>query len=487
MVHSFSLLPALVFVVVWLAYGASEESFLVLTNAYPEAIGTVDRWGRTPLHFALSNAGRKNAPAAVRLLLSLNKDVVNSVGGGRLPLRVLSEFATTLKKGDEACESVQACLVYLLDAEPEPTADFFTALQSLPNWLQEHAVVLKVVQVLLNDKISQRFPTLILICDLYVQIVVLAFYSMAQLDSLRVRFCDKFPPMVCEGEEAPDCILVPNDIYCEDGPPNPPNWKELDRGWLLVPLFLGTSYFLVREAIQILSLLSLGAIRIWFYEPVNWLNIFYIGLMYFWAIQISLGNIKDPEVFQTWSALSLSIIYVKFMAYLRNILIDFSVFIGGVTNCLIRLAAFFVCLMIILVAFSRMLFTIFQETAYCTGDKPEYDEETIVEPLQCEELEIHPWCDGWDSFLRIYTMLLGEVDETYFFENKFAMVLFALFMFLVVILLANVLIAIVTDSYKVIQDQRAAIVFWTNRLNFVAQMDVSTPLLSPFCQYSYCA
>lgn len=40
-----------------------------------------------------------------------------------------------------------------------------------------------------------------------------------------------------------------------------------------------------------------------------------------------------------------------------------------------------------------------------------------------------------------------------------------------VILLANVLIAIVTDSYKVIQDERAAIVFWNNRLDFIAQMD----------------
>jgi len=40
-----------------------------------------------------------------------------------------------------------------------------------------------------------------------------------------------------------------------------------------------------------------------------------------------------------------------------------------------------------------------------------------------------------------------------------------------VILLANVLIAIVTDSYKMIQDERAAIVFWTNRLDFIAQMD----------------
>jgi hypothetical protein len=44
-------------------------------------------------------------------------------------------------------------------------------------------------------------------------------------------------------------------------------------------------------------------------------------------------------------------------------------------------------------------------------------------------------------------------------------------MFLCVILLANVLIAIITDSYKIIQDQKAAIVFWTNRLDFVAEMD----------------
>jgi len=44
-------------------------------------------------------------------------------------------------------------------------------------------------------------------------------------------------------------------------------------------------------------------------------------------------------------------------------------------------------------------------------------------------------------------------------------------MFLVVILLANVLIAIVADSYKIIQDQRAAIVFWSNRLVFIAESD----------------
>ena len=41
-------------------------------------------------------------------------------------------------------------------------------------------------------------------------------------------------------------------------------------------------------------------------------------------------------------------------------------------------------------------------------------------------------------------------------------------MFLVVILLANVLIAIVTNSCEVIKNERAAIVFWTNRLDQIS-------------------
>lgn len=45
------------------------------------------------------------------------------------------------------------------------------------------------------------------------------------------------------------------------------------------------------------------------------------------------------------------------------------------------------------------------------------------------------------------------------------------------ILLSNVLIAIVTDSYEIIQNDRAAIVFWSNRLDFVAEMDAMSSVV----------
>jgi ankyrin repeat protein len=253
------------------AYGASEEALYVLTDAYLDAITTPDRRGRTPLHFALSNAGRKAAPAAVRLLLSLNRELVNSMNGGPLPLRVLAEYAATIKKDEEQQrESVESCLKYLLAAKPDPTADFFTALQSLPPFLQEklsaqsfqekreifspisvstnyslslslfRAVVMKVVQELLNEKIAQRFPTAILLLDFYLQMIVVIFYTLAVQETANIRYGGQ--------------TNVQNLSFC-------------------IPLlFLGATYFLVREIIQVFSLLSLHALHIWVYEPGNWLS-----------------------------------------------------------------------------------------------------------------------------------------------------------------------------------------------------------------------
>jgi hypothetical protein len=121
----------------------------------------------------------------------------------------------------------------------------------------------------------------------------------------------------------------------------------------------------------------------------------------------------------------------------------------------------------------------------------------IIGDLQLKENAIQVFRNRWDALLNTFTMLLGkfgfkkrlrrkwleaqslsffsissgEVDGGPFKGSGFAVALFIVFVFLVDILLANVLIAIVTDSFKVIQDQCAAIVFWTDRLAFIAQMD----------------
>jgi hypothetical protein len=84
------------------------------------------------------------------------------------------------------------------------------------------------------------------------------------------------------------------------------------------------------------------------------------------------------------------------------------------------------------------------------------------------------------SHIRAYSFILrlspqGEIGtETRYSTDLTAQILYVGYAFLVVILLSNVLIAIVTDSYEIIQNDRAAIVFWSNRLDFVAEMDAIT-------------
>ena len=75
-------------------------------------------------------------------------------------------------------------------------------------------------------------------------------------------------------------------------------------------------------------------------------------------------------------------------------------------------------------------------------------------------------------FMKVTVMLTGEiVNEMRYSRQIVAQLLYILFAFLVVILLSNVLIAIVTDLYGVIRNERTAMVFWLNCLDFVAEMD----------------
>jgi hypothetical protein len=79
-------------------------------------------------------------------------------------------------------------------------------------------------------------------------------------------------------------------------------------------------------------------------------------------------------------------------------------------------------------------------------------------------------------------MLMGEVgDETRYDTEPVAQFLYVAYAFLIVILLSNVLIAIVTDSYGVIKNERAAMVFWSNRLDFVAEMDAISSYRRRLC------
>lgn len=167
------------------AYGVSPAVLAVLQEAYPDSLIAKENKGRTPVHLAMVNAHRDASPGVISFLLehSVNRaELVNLRDhDGYLPLHLL---ALGLKgfKADEPNQrnNVAECLKMYLGAEPRASADFLTALQDLPDWLQDVAVVSPHVRNILNKKIVQRIPTAVLMLDGYFLLLIIISFEIAR-------------------------------------------------------------------------------------------------------------------------------------------------------------------------------------------------------------------------------------------------------------------------------------------------------------------
>ena len=118
------------------AYGASVEVLRVIVDAWEESLTKVDNKGRSPLHFAMGNAHRDNAPEVVKLLLDLHPAGVNVVDVEKnLPLNLLSTKAESVEQNQiKPRDSVKKCLNLYLKAKPNTSIEFLTAIQKMPEW-----------------------------------------------------------------------------------------------------------------------------------------------------------------------------------------------------------------------------------------------------------------------------------------------------------------------------------------------------------------
>jgi len=91
------------------------------------------------------------------------------------------------------------------------------------------------------------------------------------------------------------------------------------------------------------------------------------------------------------------------------------------------------------------------------------------------------FCGVSDSLQTVYYMFLSLIEPDRIMGSAGGEVLFNLFMFIVVILLANVLIAIVTDSFRDIQLSHATRVYWCDRFDFIAEVEGIKAMLQSVC------
>ena len=146
----------------------------------------------------------------------------------------------------QAMARASNCLDMYLSARPTSSADFLSALQALPEWLRDGAVLNEHVQNVLNHKIVRRFPTCLLILDFYFLMIIIICTTI-------------------------NSKVIINHIYLK----NKENEENtLPNRWTL-PVILqisGGVYFLLREIIQAAAMSSLGLFQSWLCDVENWLG-----------------------------------------------------------------------------------------------------------------------------------------------------------------------------------------------------------------------
>eukprot|EP00536_Pseudo-nitzschia_multiseries_P004495 jgi/Psemu1/253683/estExt_Genewise1Plus.C_740119 len=428
------------------AYGTATSVLQVLEEAYPQSLNAKDDNGRTPLHFVMVNAQRTASPGVLRFLLGWH-DNNNEDHEGNLPLHLLNIGlnGVDFKQNPEKLDSAAECLKLYLAAEPYASTDFLAALQALPELLQDVAVVSPHVRNILNKRIVQRFPTSILMLDGIMLVTMIVCFELAT-----TRFIDK-----SIGEVS---VSLEND----------------DLEYPLAMLYATAAYFFLRELIQVIASLTLGALTSWLYDTTNWLDVLVITLVTYYSIVMTIEEPTGMEdahyvvAFRTGTALTKGVLWTAVIFFLKSTQVDFAVFLNGVFYVVRRLVAFLLAILVILISFAQMFWVIYLDQPVCKFACDEEDLRCKAEMEGCA----YPHCEFRDSFLKVYTMMMGEIGtETRYDQNLVAQIMYIFYGFFIVILLSNVLIAIVTDSYEIVQNDRAAIVFWSNRLDFVAEMD----------------
>jgi hypothetical protein len=439
------------------AYGTSRAALEALIDACPRSLSVKEDTGRTALHYAMANAHNDTSPCVLKCLLdNMDKVSIDDVDDdGNLPLHLLSLRAEGMH-GETAGEkkvqeNVIACLNMYLDASPKLSADILTALQSLPGWLRDNAVTHPHVQKILNNRITDRFPTSILLLDGYLYTLIVVCFSLASRSHIQYRF---------------GAVDLP---YYVDG--------------ALAACFIGITYFFLREIVQVMSMISLNTFRSWFLRFENWLDIILISLIYFYCGSMErrgkelnrmtdLGTAdfgsQNDESFRTGVAFTIGALWLSVINFLKSTMLEFSVFYETMLYVSKNLFIFMISLAVILIAFAQMFLIVFRKTPVCS--------ESCI-----SEKGGFPHCSFNRSMLKVYTMMLGEIGEVNRYQqNLTAQLLYVAFVFLVVILLSNVLIAIVTDSHSVVKNERAEMVFWSNRLDFIAEMDTIEAMRNRF-------
>ena len=118
--------------------------------------------------------------------------------------------------------------------------------------------------------------------------------------------------------------------------------------WMCLPLYVGFIYFVLRELIQIFSMLRHNKFHEWWTDLDNIFDVLFFLLVVTWAYIMNrelfkhkdLENVQDLENVRMLAALTAFIFHLKFLFFFRSIFMSFAVFIEGFIQVTKKLGMF---------------------------------------------------------------------------------------------------------------------------------------------------
>ena len=208
-------------------------------------------------------------------------------------------------------------------------------------------------------------------------------------------------------------------------------------------------YFIIRELGKAISLSLISARGFWskfvwgFWNVVDVFSIlFSLASTIFLRVQFSedfsLG--EESRAIRWCLSVATGLLWLRALGFLKTVNMQLATFVLATVQITKDLAWFLLILFAVVASFSQMFYTLLlpPECADGAGTTP----NTNIETLSV--------CQPSEYYLAVYSILLGDYGQfdREDFHTPFSVFLIVLFSFMVVIVLLNVLIAIVSDSYE---------------------------------------
>jgi len=205
-------------------------------------------------------------------------------------------------------------------------------------------------------------------------------------------------------------------------------------------VYLPAVYFIGRDVLTLASIIlsSKQILSLYLRNPWTYMDIMSVVMAAWTASDQS----ESQQIFGRSIAIAITIalLWFKLLGFLRYINKQLTTFIASFFEILGAIKWFFLVLMVAIMLFGDTIETILKFNNTCS----EGDFEDSMSGAQADFCSPQPM----ESYLRIYSVVIGDVSLDDFQQTTFIKSLFFFFTFFGIIVLLNILIAIVNDSYS---------------------------------------